>query len=313
MRASVRAAMVLAMRMSDRQLLERLAAGDEEAFTPLFLRHRRWLEARARRWLSGSGRDADDVLQDVYMRASAQLARGAMPDNLEAWLSTLVRNACMDEQRAARVRLRRHADEPTLATVAGGPEPLERVVAREQLTGLVEDVRRLPARQRRVLELALEGASHQEIADRLDCTVLTTRSLLMRARENLRLSADARQTPCGEIRRALDHAARRRRRAPEVVRRHLWSCSACARYGEHARRRHGKGIRDHVAAVVGRRRAYPQALPVSPGGDSSQRFRPSPPSWWSRPGPPARRSSPGPPESTSQPWPPSRRSAPSPP
>jgi RNA polymerase sigma-70 factor (ECF subfamily) len=309
MRASGRAAMVFAMRMSDRQLLECLEAGDEEAFTPLFLQHRWWLEARARRWLAGSGRDADDVLQDVYIRASAQLSRGATPQNLEAWLSTLVRNACMDEQRSARVRIRRHAEEGTLTTVAGGPEPLERVVAREQLTGLVEDMRRLPARQRRVLELALEGASHQDIADRLDCTVLTTRSLLMRARDNLRLSADARQTPCGEIRRALDLAARRRRRAPEVVRRHLWSCSACARYGECTRRRQATGIRERVGAG----RSYPQVLPVSSGGDSSQRFRPSPPSWWSRPGPPARWSSPGPPDSTSQPWPPSRLSTPSPP
>lgn len=215
----------------------------------------------------------------------------------------------MDEQRSARVRIRRHAEEGTLATVAGGPEPLERVVAREQLTGLVEDVRRLPARQRRVLELALEGASHQDIADRLDSTVLTTRSLLMRARDNLRLSANARQTPCGEIRRALDHAARRRRRAPEVVRRHLWTCSGCARYGECARRGQATGIRKRVGAG----RSYPQALPVSSGGDNSQRFRPSPPSWWSRPGPPARWSSPGPPDNTSQPWPPSRLSTPSPP
>jgi len=99
-----------------------------------------------------------------------------------------------------------------------------RVEARE----LLGDIHRLPDRQRDVLVLnALDGLSHEEVAVRLDTTVDTTRSLLARARENLRRTAAARETACGQVRMALDEAASGGVRASEIARRHLWTCAGC--------------------------------------------------------------------------------------
>ena len=58
----------------------------------------------------------------------------------------------------------------------------------------------------------------------------TTRSLLARARENLRRTAAARETACTAVCAALDEAAAAGVRASEVARRHLWSCSDCRTY-----------------------------------------------------------------------------------
>ena len=77
---------------------------------------------------------------------------------------------------------------------------------------------------------ALDGLSHEEVAGRLDTTVETTRSLLARARENLRRTAAARETACQAVCDALDEAAAGRVRASEIARRHLWSCADCRAY-----------------------------------------------------------------------------------
>ena len=65
---------------------------------------------------------------------------------------------------------------------------------------------------------------------RLSTTVETTRSLLARARENLRRTAAARETACHAVCHALDEAATAGVRASEIARRHLWSCADCRVY-----------------------------------------------------------------------------------
>ena len=68
---------------------------------------------------------------------------------------------------------------------------------------------------------AIDGLSHEEVAARLDTTVETTRSLLARARENLRRTAAARETACGSVRSRWRRRPRRacapRDRAPAPV------------------------------------------------------------------------------------------------
>ena len=77
---------------------------------------------------------------------------------------------------------------------------------------------------------AIDGLSHEEVAGRLSTTVETTRSLLARARENLRRTAAARETACAAVCDALDEAAAAGVRASEIARRHLWSCTDCRVY-----------------------------------------------------------------------------------
>ena len=114
---------------------------------------------------------------------------------------------------------------------------------------------------------ALDGLSHEEVAGRLDTTVETTRSLLARARENLRRTAAARETACVSVCDALDEAAAGGVRASEIARRHLWTCArlpratsaTCARRPRRLRRLASLEPVGHRRAAARRRRRRDRA------------------------------------------------------
>jgi hypothetical protein len=152
-----------------------------------------------------------------------------IPLEPRAWLLRLVHNACVDELRRGRTRAVGDVELDGMPALnAQLPDELAR---RAEARALLGDIHRLPARQRSVLVMsAIDGLSHEEVAGRLDTTVETTRSLLARARENLRRTAAARETACTAVTAALDEAAQAGVRASEIARRHLWSCSDCRGY-----------------------------------------------------------------------------------
>jgi RNA polymerase sigma-70 factor (ECF subfamily) len=140
------------------------------------------------RWLTGNGADAEDVVQDAYLRAFRYFDafRGGA---FRVWLLTIVRNAFLDwvkDNRSARMVFL-PADESTEAHP--DPQPnveamlLERV-DREVLTALVE---KLPAEYREILVLReIEDLSYKEIAEVTGIPTGTVMSRLSRARQALR-------------------------------------------------------------------------------------------------------------------------------
>ncbi|MDA0163652.1 sigma-70 family RNA polymerase sigma factor [Solirubrobacter ginsenosidimutans] len=195
----------------------------------MYERHRPALRRQAARILYASGHETDDVLQDVFLRVHTALRAGVVPLEPRAWLLRLVHNACVDELRRGRTRPVGDVElDGVPALSAQLPDELAR---RAEARALLGDIHRLPDRQRSVLVMsAIDGLSHEEVAGRLQTTVETTRSLLARARENLRRTAAARETACTSVCSALDEAASAGVRASEIARRHLWSCSDCRAY-----------------------------------------------------------------------------------
>src|SRR5215218_5445870 len=81
-------------RLGDDRLAALAAAGDERAFEALYDRHHRALLGFCRHML-GTREEAEDALQQTYLRAHrALLARGA-PAELRPWLFTIARNCCL--------------------------------------------------------------------------------------------------------------------------------------------------------------------------------------------------------------------------
>jgi RNA polymerase sigma factor (sigma-70 family) len=195
----------------------------------LYERHRPALRRQAARLLYASGHESDDVLQDVFLRVHTALRGGVVPMEPRAWLLRLVHNACVDELRRGRTRAVGDVELDGMPSPAAQlPDELAR---RTEAKALLGDIHRLPERQRSVLVMAaIDGLSHEEVAGRLDTTVETTRSLLARARENLRRTAAARETACTAVCAALDEAALAGVRASEIARRHLWTCADCRAY-----------------------------------------------------------------------------------
>ncbi|MDP9400966.1 MAG: sigma-70 family RNA polymerase sigma factor, partial [Actinomycetota bacterium] len=212
---------------SDEQLVALFRAGSEAAFGVLHERYRTRLVAYARQMLGGSRQDAEDIVQDVFLRACGALGADERPVTLRAWLYRVAHNRCIDQ-------LRRPAPAPAEAVDTPGAhadDAMAEAERREDLRQLVADLRRLPAQQRSALLMReLEGLPYADLADALGTTVPAVKSLLVRARIGLVESVEARETACADIRADLAESRGRGVRASGLARRHLRDCAGCREY-----------------------------------------------------------------------------------
>ena len=212
---------------SDEQLVRMFRMGSEEAFRVIHDRYRPRLYAYARQMLAGSKQDAEDALQDVFVRAYAALRADAREVSLRAWLYRIAHNRCIDELR------RPPLPAPEVLELIRPPasDPMAVAEQRETLRRLVADVRRLPEQQRSALLMReITGMSYGDLAGALDVSVPAVKSLLVRARVGLAAAAEARDTECVTIREQLAAAHDRGVRASGLARRHLHDCDACRAY-----------------------------------------------------------------------------------
>ena len=84
---------------SDDQLVALFRPGNDEAFRVIHDRYRQRLFAYARQMLAGSRPDAEDALQDVFLRAYGALRADDRPVTLRAWLYRVAHNRCIDQLR----------------------------------------------------------------------------------------------------------------------------------------------------------------------------------------------------------------------
>ena len=217
---------------SDEQLVASFRDGNNEAFRVIYDRYRQRLFAYTRQMLPGSRQDAEDALQDVFVRAFGGLRANDRELALRAWLYRIAHNRCIDE-------LRRPAPPgPELMELVRPPlhDPIAEAEQREALRRLIADVRRLPGQQRSALLMReLAGMSYVEIADALVISLPAVKSLLVRARVGLAQSAEARDTSCSDVREDLIIAHDRGVRPTGMVRRHLRDCAGCREFRGHLR------------------------------------------------------------------------------
>lgn len=154
-------------------------AGDERAFRELYRRHTPAIYQLVLRMLGGSQPDAEDVVQEAWIRAVRKLDGFRWESSLRTWLSAIALNQ-------ARETLRRRGR----ALVTEVPEGLE-VQARPARDGeridLERAIARLPSGYRSVLVLHdIEGFTHEEIGHQLGIAVGTSKSQLFDARRSMR-------------------------------------------------------------------------------------------------------------------------------
>ena len=188
---------------SDEELLAQARQGEEEAFGDFVRRH----TATVHRWMVravGEG-DADDMTQEVFVKAYRGLERFRGDAPPRAWLAAIADNAVKNRYRS-RSRFRRifagSADEegsPEPRETALGPEEAAR--AQESRRAIAEALRLLPADFRMPVVLRdIEEWSYEEIAASLELPIGTVKSRIARGRGHLReiltpLLANAKETP----------------------------------------------------------------------------------------------------------------------
>jgi len=227
---------------ADEQLVALFRSGNDEAFRVIHDRYRARLFAYTRQMLGGSRAEAEDALQDVFLRAYNALRADDRPIALRAWLYRVAHNRCIDTLRRPVPR-----DEDVIELSRGPlPDPMAEAERRDDLRRLVADVQRLPEQQRSALLMReLEGLTYADLAAALDASVPAVKSLLVRARIGLVEAAEARDTACADIRRDLAASFDRGVRASGKARRHLRECDGCRTYRSELR-----GVQRGLAALA---------------------------------------------------------------
>ena len=211
---------------SDAQLVALFRAGHDEAFRIIHDRYRQRLFAYTRQMLPHR-QDAEDALQDVFVRAYSGLRASDNDLALRAWLYRVAHNRCIDELR------RPVPPSPELLELVRAPEqdPIAEADRRESLRRLIADVRRLPDQQRSALLMReLGGMTYAELAEALGVSIPAVKSLLVRARVALAQALEARDTACSEIREQLSLARDRGVRPGGTAKRHMRDCTGCRKF-----------------------------------------------------------------------------------
>jgi RNA polymerase sigma factor (sigma-70 family) len=139
------------------------------------------------RWLTRNSQDAQDVVQEAYLRAFRffPTLRGADP---RAWLMKIVRNTCYTWLHSNRpLQEAEEFDENLFSPDSSAPNPEEAVLRDDSSTLVRKALEKLPPNFREVLVLReIEGMSYREIAEITGMPAGTVMSNLSRARGRLR-------------------------------------------------------------------------------------------------------------------------------
>jgi RNA polymerase sigma-70 factor, ECF subfamily len=184
----------------DVQLVSLASAGDDSAFTTLVTRY----HPAVFRWALVFAQDpdeADDLVQEVFVRAHRNFSQYRSDAPLGAWLYAITRRAANQFRRTRKRRTRLSLSSSAMAyrdvytTDPGGR------VDRERAAALIQELfAELPSRQREIFDLIdLQGLSPAEAAERTGMKPVTVRANLFKARTAIRRKFLATHPSYGEL------------------------------------------------------------------------------------------------------------------
>jgi RNA polymerase sigma factor (sigma-70 family) len=207
-------------------------SGNPGAFETIVDRYQGRLLGFCRQML-GSTEDAEDVLQEVFVNAYRAMLADEREINLRPWLYRIARNRCLNQLRKPTADAQESMD---MVPAVEAASTAEKVHNREEFRQLLSDVGKLPETQRSALMLReMDAMSYEEIAQAMDTSVPSVKSLLVRARISLAEASQARLLTCGEVRLELAEAAEGLRKVSGPVRRHVRDCEECADFRSQVR------------------------------------------------------------------------------
>ena len=177
---------------SDVALMLRVRDGDLEAFETLVTRHQHSVVGTAAKMLGGAA-DAEDIGQQVFVRVWKHAARYQPSAKFTTWLMTITRNLVFNE-----LRRRRRSQQVSMDADEGesirhqfvdeqAAAPSEEMLDSELHEAIDAAIASLPEAQRLAIVLRrYEGMPYEEIAEVLKTSVPAVKSILFRARAELK-------------------------------------------------------------------------------------------------------------------------------
>lgn len=174
----------------DETLVRRARAGDYGAFEQLFLRHRTMVYRFVYQMVPRRD-DAEDIVQEVFVRAYQNLDRYRDEARFTTWLLRIATNLGTDRARMAnrRQHLEQQEAKGALAwmTVGDTDDPVENLEADERKLALRKALMALPEHHRTMIILRdIEERDYEDIASIMNCTVGGAKLRVLRARRALK-------------------------------------------------------------------------------------------------------------------------------
>lgn len=200
------------MEADDLALVERVRAGEKDAFRALVVRHQRKVYAVA----LGIVKDPDlawDVAQETFVRVHRSLGDFKGDSAFTTWLFRIATHLSIDTVRKERTSRKEDLDDVAESDLEGGGEgilatrlgtdPRQNALRRELGEKIEEALATLPEKHRTILVLReIEGLSYEELAERLGIHKGTVMSRLFHARKKMQVAlreyAGIRVDPDGE-------------------------------------------------------------------------------------------------------------------
>ena len=176
----------------DAAVVAKARDGDREAFRALVDRHSRYLFSLAHR-MTGNAQDAEDVVQESWLKAHKQLSRFEARADLRTWLHRITVNCSIDLIRGRRHREDAHdpadLEQGPLSERGSESQPTpERIAASTQISDRVNGaLSLLTALERAAFTLRhVEGMSIEEVGEKLGMKTSATKHSIFRAVKKMR-------------------------------------------------------------------------------------------------------------------------------
>jgi RNA polymerase sigma-70 factor, ECF subfamily len=181
------------MELTDGAFVARVRAGDADAFRALVERHGRSLFRLAFR-MTGNEQDAEDVVQETFLRAYRQIARFDERSSFGTWLYRIAANCSLDTIRSRKRRSEQLApegeprgEEIVASLPCGSPGPEREALSSEVRGRVAEAMEELSATERTAFVLRhFEGLSIEELSRVLECHPGAAKHSVFRAVQKLR-------------------------------------------------------------------------------------------------------------------------------
>src|ERR1700738_2065839 len=138
--------------------------------------------------LNVSSMEAEEIIQDTFLRLYRHLHSGGREDNLRGWIFRVAHNISINELKRRKYvgssDPRQEAD-PSALSIDPAPNPEELLLRKERMVRTHAAISALSERQKQCLYLRAEGFRYREIAELLGVTVSTVAELLHRAIKKL--------------------------------------------------------------------------------------------------------------------------------
>jgi RNA polymerase sigma-70 factor, ECF subfamily len=180
------------MELNDRACVAQARSGDADAFRVLVERHSRTLFRLAYR-MTGNESDAEDVVQESFLRAYKQLDKFDERASFGTWLYRIAANCSLDLVRGRKRRSEHMApvdperEDPILSLPATGPSPERAAWSGQVRDRVAEAMEELSATERTAFVLRhFEGMRIEDVSRVLDCAPGAAKHSVFRAVQKLR-------------------------------------------------------------------------------------------------------------------------------